>query len=163
MQTVFKTIELLYAKKPIEVDRIGNLEIKLGNNQISNQSVVKSSIKIIIEDEILKLNLDAKFEIIATCGRCLEEKTINESSYKYFKVNLSSENDYEIILSQENIDILPFLSEIILDKMDENYICQKNCKGLCATCGINLNSNNCNHLEKNLKESPFSSLSKLDL
>ena len=41
--------------------------------------------------------------------------------------------------------------------------CKKDCKGLCYTCGKDQNEYKCTHKEKNLKESPFSSLSELDL
>ena len=163
MDTCFKTTDLIYAKSPIEVNKAGNLEIKLGNNQIPSQSQVEISLKIIIKNEELILDLKATFEITAICGRCLEEKSINESNSRVFRINLNSENDYELSLNQEKIDVLPFVNEIILDKMNENYICKENCKGLCTSCGINLNDYKCSHLEKNLKESPFSSLSQLDL
>jgi len=163
MEACFKTSDLIYAKNPIELNKAGNLEIKLGNNQIPNQSQVEISLKIIIKNEELVVDLKATFEITAICGRCLEEKSINESNSRVFRINLNSENDYELSLNQEKIDVLPFITEIILDKMNENYICHENCKGLCTTCGINLNNYKCSHLEKNLKESPFSSLSQLDL
>jgi len=163
MEACFKTSDLIYAKNPIELNKAGNLEIKLGNNQIPNQSQVEISLKIIIKNEELVVDLKATFEITAICGRCLEEKSINESNSRVFRINLNSENDYELSLNQEKIDVLPFITEIILDKMNENYICHENCKGLCTSCGINLNDYKCSHLEKNLKESPFSSLSQLDL
>ena len=60
-------------------------------------------------------------------------------------------------------DLSPFISEIIIEKMDINFICSQKCKGLCSFCGINKNNLSCNHNEKNSKESPFSSLSQLDL
>ena len=52
---------------------------------------------------------------------------------------------------------------MIIDKMQNNFVCSNECKGLCTYCGINLTKKTCNCEEKNLKESPFSSLSQLDL
>ena len=63
----------------------------------------------------------------------------------------------------EYFDLSPFISEIIIEKMDINFVCSQKCKGLCSFCGINKNNLSCNHNEKNSKESPFSSLSQLDL
>ena len=62
-----------------------------------------------------------------------------------------------------DFDLSPFISEIIIEKMDINFVCSQKCKGLCSFCGINKNNLSCNHNEKNSKESPFSSLSQLDL
>ena len=53
--------------------------------------------------------------------------------------------------------------EEIMDNLDILYICSNKCKGLCCICGNNMNKIKCNCEEKNLKESPFSSLSQLDL
>ena len=57
----------------------------------------------------------------------------------------------------------PFTAEINIEKMDINFVCSQKCNGLCSFCGINKNNLSCNHNEKNSKESPFSSLSQLDL
>ena len=56
-----------------------------------------------------------------------------------------------------------FYSYIIYIKHYKYYICSNKCKGLCGVCGNNMNKIKCNCEEKNLKESPFSSLSQLDL
>ena len=55
------------------------------------------------------------------------------------------------------------LSNYVCSPMQNNFICDIKCKGLCAYCGNNLTKKACNCEEKNLKESPFSSLSQLDL
>ena len=74
-------------------------------------------------------------------------------------------NDMKLFiqLSKEYKDLEPIISELIIDKMQNNFICDIKCKGLCAYCGNNLTKKACNCEEKNLKESPFSSLSQLDL
>ena len=51
----------------------------------------------------------------------------------------------------EYYDLSHFISEMIIEKMDINYICEQKCKGLCSFCGINLNKVSCNHKEKELK------------
>ena len=76
---------------------------------------------------------------------------------------LKNKNDYEINFDREYVDIEPFISEIIIDNLDTLYICSNKCKGLCGICGNNMNKIKCSCEEKNLKESPFSSLSQLDL
>ena len=69
-----------------------------------------------------------------------------------FSLNLNTENDYELNLDSEFVDFEPFISEMIIDKLEINYLCKINCKGLCSDCGLNMNKNDCNHEEKKLKE-----------
>ena len=97
------------------------------------------------------------------CGRCLSVDSFDSKNSRDFSLNLDAENDYELDLESEFIDFEPFISEMIIEKLELNYLCNTNCKGLCPDCGVNMNKNKCNHDEKKLKESPFSSLSQLDL
>ena len=89
----------------------------------------------------------------------------NKQDTGTFNNNFSTilENDYDIDINSENIDVLSIVSEVIISKMDLTNICKKDCKGLCYLCGKNQNKHICSHEEKNIKESPFSSLSELDL
>ena len=73
------------------------------------------------------------------------------------------DNDFDINFKDENIDLQPIISEKIIDNISLITLCMKDCNGLCVVCGKEQNSSVCQHREKNLKESPFSSLSELDL
>jgi hypothetical protein len=68
MEACFKTTDLIYAKSPIEVNKAGNLEIKLGNNHIPSQSQVEINLKIIIKNEELVVDLKATFEFHCRYG-----------------------------------------------------------------------------------------------
>ena len=94
-----------------------------------------------------------------------QKNTILSATSNAFNKNLStnSENDYDIDINNEIIDVLSIVSEAIISKMEFTNICKKDCKGLCSLCGKNQNKYVCSHDEKNIKESPFSSLSELDL
>ena len=71
-------------------------------------------------------------------------------------------NDFELPEYNNFIEKYNELRTII-SKMEFTNICKKDCKGLCSLCGKNQNKYVCSHDEKNIKESPFSSLSELDL
>ncbi|MEQ1877787.1 MAG: DUF177 domain-containing protein [Bdellovibrionia bacterium] len=57
-----------------------------------------------------------------------------------------------------------FIREIIALAEPSQPVCREGCKGLCATCGTNLNEESCRCAkEKNIKVHPFSVLKKLKL
>lgn len=43
----------------------------------------------------------------------------------------------------ETIDVVEVLRELIMDELPLNPVCSAECKGLCAGCGVNLNSESC--------------------
>jgi len=112
---------------------------------------------------LLALEIKIGFTYKRSCVRCLNLSSNNETNELSSKVNIYEENDFELNHDDEYFDLEPIISEMIIDKMQNNFICDIKCKGLCAYCGNNLTKKACNCEEKNLKESPFSSLSQLDL
>jgi len=163
LDTKIKTIDLINTSKTFEFNQSGNLSIKFGCNFTDSTNTIdyKSHSKIV--DNILTFNLSLNFSYQAECGRCLSVDTFEGKNARDFSLNLNAENDYELNLDTEFIDLEPFISEMIIEKLELNYLCGQKCKGLCPDCGVNMNKNKCNHEEKKLKESPFSSLSQLDL
>lgn len=76
-----------------------------------------------------------KTSLKCRCGRCLEE-------YDY-KVAGEVCHFYEIPDKPE-IDLTPELREDIIIGLPQNFICRKDCKGLCPVCGENRNIIECN-------------------
>jgi uncharacterized protein len=71
----------------------------------------------------------------AVCGRCLEK----------FAVEIKNDeicHFYEDVQGQE-LDITNDIREDILIVIPANPLCDENCKGLCHTCGANLNNETC--------------------
>jgi uncharacterized protein len=104
-----------------------------------------------------------KFQINSECSRCLKISKQEKEAYIDEKLYIKKDNDFEINFKDENIDLQPIISEKIIDNISLITLCMKDCNGLCVVCGKEQNSSVCQHREKNLKESPFSSLSELDL
>lgn len=67
------------------------------------------------------------------CGRCLE----------FF--DHPADLDFEQAISTEEleVDITPEIRETLLVDLPVRAICRENCKGICATCGKNLNNVTC--------------------
>jgi uncharacterized protein len=59
------------------------------------------------------------------------------------------EGDLEVAISEDNkIDVAELAREQILLILPTRYLCKDDCKGLCLTCGINKNLENCSCEEK---------------
>lgn len=84
-----------------------------------------------------------------TCSRCLEkiryplkvdfDITMAENIYKD---EFSSEDDI-IFFEQGEVDIHPYIEQVIFTEIPFNPLCDINCRGLCPVCGINKNTDQC--------------------
>ncbi len=79
-----------------------------------------------------KGHLSSQTELI--CGRCL--KPLTSSVEKNFDL-------YYEIKGREVIDATDDIREILILDHSLSYVCNENCRGLCAYCGINLNETSC--------------------
>lgn len=73
------------------------------------------------------------------CSRCLEEFTIPLS--KEVKLNFPIEHKKEVV------DLTDNLREEIMLGYPLKPLCRPDCRGLCSSCGQNLNQGKCNCLE----------------
>ena len=163
LQTEFDITSLLNVDNEVDYEVNGYLDVKYaGNKTLKNhRSKLKICIKSYHEKIWINLTLDFKFE--SACSRCLSENMLTKQNNFEIGFYKDDENDYDIDLNAEIIDVTPLISEVILNEMKLQYLCKLECKGLCSDCGKNQNIKVCKHPKKNLKESPFSSLTELDL
>ena len=163
LNTLIKINEIKHQKNNLKFKSYGYLDIKYFGNETNKENEIDLNVEITKEIESLNLNLNINFTYISECSRCLNKKNKQDSASFNKNISTSSENDYDIDINNETIDVLSIVSEVIISKMNLTNICKKDCKGLCYLCGKNQNKDVCSHDEKNIKESPFSSLSELDL
>jgi uncharacterized protein len=94
----------------------------------------------------LKLSGKLHFEFSANCLRCLERvETIKDIEVEESFVEVSKANEADAYTFEGNaVDIdKPLMDNIIL-ALPMKIICSEDCKGLCESCGTNLNFENCN-------------------
>lgn len=100
-------------------------------------------------DVFLIGKLDGALSVI--CGRCAEEfRGHVERSFKFLLVpageaaaeGLEEDRGLDHYEGDE-IDVVPLVSEQALLALDATPLCSSDCKGLCAGCGANLNSEVC--------------------
>ena len=125
-QTIFKD------KKIIE--RKGYLPINYGNNFIDNSDEITLFTELEFQDDLLSVQIKIDFSYKRICVRCLNPSSNNEINELSSKVNIYEENDYELNHDDEYFDLEPIISEMIIDKMQNNFVCSNECKGLCTYC-----------------------------
>ena len=99
-------------------------------------------------------------DVNTECGRCLCKYT-----YRLTLDNIC--HFYEEVKSDE-LDISDDIREDILIALPSKYLCNEDCKGLCTTCGINLNDSTCNcttesHDDFDDELNPWSALDNLEI
>jgi uncharacterized protein len=109
----------------------------------------------------------------AACDRCGEPVTENvdwdfvylvttrkEQSYEQQEMECGDEDAMTLYLKEAEIDVDEILREQSYLALPSRTLCSEDCKGICAGCGIALNSGGCAcSLEKS--DSPFAVLKKL--
>jgi uncharacterized protein len=81
-----------------------------------------------------------------TCDNCLKEVDFDiklNITEKFSEVDLNEEDETFVITNNE-IELLPAILSNIYLNIPTKVACDKDCKGLCATCGVNLNTTKCN-------------------
>ena len=163
LNTIFNLDKVLNTNSDLNISEVGTLNIKYSGTTASDESSAKMKGLITRDNDYLHLQLEVKFLSNNECSRCLKITHKEESVEIIEKLYLNNQNEYDIDFNDDSIDIYPILSEKIIDNISLVTLCSSDCPGLCSICGKEQNLNKCFHEEKNLKESPFSSLSQLDL
>ena len=90
-------------------------------------------------DQELIVQADIQAPLTMTCARCLEDFTSTVTPHNVFTYRLDS---------TEVVDITDDVREEVMLAYPLVPICRPACKGLCATCGQNLNQALCAHQQQ---------------
>lgn len=123
--------------------------------------------------------------VVGECDRCLDEATFDLSAEvdEYYLFRAPEEPtytedgdeeeegvDYQLV-EQDQIDLSLALNNALVMETPFVVLCQPDCKGLCPTCGCNLNHESCDCGQKRTAEAaefaeasnPFAALKDLKL
>jgi len=94
----------------------------------------------------LELKGEAETALDLVCDRCgkafSRKKTVPLSSL--LATELEGEEDGEIVLLDSGVlDLGEFATSAFILEMDSKNLCKEDCKGICAGCGANLNTEPC--------------------
>jgi uncharacterized protein len=94
-------------------------------------------------------------EVGARCGRCLEDYRFAMDNHFDFvltpdqtkfgrRAEELSRGDLGLsYYSGEEIDLAPLIAEQVILALPTRPLCRESCRGLCGTCGTNLNNESC--------------------
>lgn len=147
--------------------------MKIDISSIKKNIGDKLTIKIVIPKEDIKLTTDRKItfnsslnfngeainigksilitgtiqiSLFLNCDRCLNNYSTNLSIpySENFSFDNDSENKNLNEITEDSIDLWKSVNSEILLSLPMKALCNKNCKGICQVCGINLNNTSCN-------------------
>lgn len=89
-------------------------------------------------------------EVRTECRRCLREVglTIDEALVLLYRPGVSASTAeaaemYPIGERDREVDLAPAVREHVMLALSQYPVCDQTCKGLCPTCGTNLNESTC--------------------
>ena len=95
---------------------------------------------------------DATLVIECNCDRCLKET----------EVDVQADDICAVIQNApDKVDLTNDIREDILLAFPQIYLCKEDCKGLCFSCGVNLNDTECQCGEQEDDSSPWDALDKI--
>ena len=102
---------------------------------------------------VVNLALEIKYNFSAPCDRC-GKVTTHEHTVKVDKMLAASlqrqESDTIIEVPGMKIDVDEFVYGEVVLSLPTKHLCKEDCKGLCPTCGKDLNTGNCDCKKKDI-------------
>ena len=166
----FSEIECRYllsnsgSSRDIEIEE--KMAVKLASSKVVSEKVIFNG-TLMSGFEFLKIDGSLKYTLEMECSRCL--KLVKKDFISSLDAVFTRDNEDETLSIPESltINLEGLVADNITDSMKMQYICSKDCSGLCSLCGDNKNLNDCGHtlneIKKNSKDNPFSLLNELDL
>ena len=120
----------------VDIDQTIPMEgIGLSAEEIDLRSPIQVQASISRVDHVIVADTTVKADYGYLCARCLEEIHQVEVRHYHFDFEVTPEMDY-IDLGEE------IRQEMILAN-PPRILCKEDCKGICSTCGANLNIEPC--------------------
>jgi len=118
------------------------------------------------EENVLVRIKDLKIKVELECQKCLEkfvQEVYFEELSEVFYAWSENSDDWSWDWESGGVDLAEFLREKILLSLPAIPVCRRDCKGICAQCGANLNKQKCKCVsqKKSHQPSPFDGLEKL--
>ncbi len=142
---------------PVLAEMQGTGELRSGGLKFTTP--VECKIRLSKISQLIAVSGSAQVTVEQQCSRCLENLSavlqieLNQTYAKELpdiidetgdEVELSAEEMGLILFDGENIDLRDEIQQQIVLAIPARPLCAKACKGLCLTCGANLNKDGCN-------------------
>lgn len=109
-------------------------------------SPVKISGEVYNRAGVVTMKFSAEFTLKIVCDRCLKEiERLYSFDFEHIVVtSLNTDDDDYIVAEGECVDMDKVAVSDLLLQLPSKMLCKEDCKGLCSTCGCNLNETECN-------------------
>lgn len=115
------------------------LELERDDIKFSKPVVIKATVG--CERDHVQICVEIESMIKFMCARCLREG--EQLLNKKIKI-------VKLIKEEKVIDLTQLAREEIMLDYPEKFLCREDCKGLCSSCGVNLNDEYCNCKQESL-------------
>ncbi len=116
-----------------------------GGFSFRNPVLIEGSVQ--NEARIVSIRADVTADIDTICDRCASDMTLHMSvpmdHTLVRELNREEDADLYIVLENALLDVEALAAEDLMLDMPSKFLCQEDCKGLCPTCGKNLNDGPC--------------------
>lgn len=122
-----------------------------------------------LKNEISAMVTDAEITVIFTCNKCLKEfkQTISipNAEREFYEKKPHDAEDitdvYLIDLKNLTIDLTEMMRQEIILHFPFIPVCSESCKGICQSCGADLNKKKCQCKAEEVGNKPFKDLKKI--
>lgn len=115
-----------------------------GERPFAHPVVIHGTVRNMADALFLEGAADTTLELV--CDRCLKpfQQQLHLPVSTLLAETLEDEENDEIVLLEDGaVDLDEVFTTALVLSMDSKHVCSEDCKGLCATCGANLNEGPC--------------------
>ena len=115
-----------------------------GERPFAHPIVIHGTVRNMAGALMLEGSADTTLELV--CDRCLKpfRQELRLPVSTLLAETLEDEENDEIVLLEDGaVDLDEVFTTALVLSMDSKHVCDQDCKGLCATCGANLNERPC--------------------
>ena len=108
------------------------------------KSAPKATGRVFNEAGILTLEGTLRADMTCVCDRCgTEFDSVKVQELNAYISDGESDDPEAFVLDGDKLDLHETLSTLFVLDMETKFLCDPDCKGLCSTCGANLNLGPC--------------------
>ena len=116
-----------------------------GERPFAHPVVIHGTVRNMAGALMLEGSADTTLELV--CDRCLKpfRQELRLPVSTLLAETLEDEENDEIVLLEDGaVDLDEVFTTALVLSMDSKHVCSEDCKGLCPTCGADLNNGPCN-------------------
>ncbi|MBP2001167.1 uncharacterized protein J2Z69_002210 [Paenibacillus shirakamiensis] len=148
----FQFRKIAAAEGPVAIHKALDVtNVVRDRNDITHISPLTADLQLMFNSEgIVDVTGNLSVELDMTCSRCLKplKKQIRTYFHESFKhlpkgEEVQDEENDIINVADDNVDLVPYVEQALLLNLPFAAVCKDDCKGLCSTCGADLNEQEC--------------------